>query len=122
MNELPELRLDLAGREFIATPLNARLYTFAGRTVLQTGETIENSSRNHIFLLTGQDHEDIETGTYVFHPETVGAIGSILLKYGFPCFLNRRDIPECDENAYQTYIAQQITTDEISDFFPEDWK
>lgn len=123
--ELPAIRLDLAGQEYIATPLNAELFTFLGRTVLQTGDVIENSSRNHVFLqtaepVTNEHGQEIMTGTYIFKPETVQILGSAMLEHGFPARLNHRVIPESDENAYQKYIMQQVNVDEIEDFVP-DW-
>lgn len=124
MEDLPELRLDLGGREFIATPLNAELFTFIGKTVLSTGETIQNSSRNHIFLTTGkveEDGHDILTGTYIFSPETVEKIGAIMLHLDFPARVNQLNVPKSDEDAYRQYVDQQETAEEIPDTFPEDW-
>lgn len=122
--ELPIIKLNLSGNEFQATPYNATLYTFLGRTVLETGDTIENASRNHVFLETGEPRvnengEEVITGTYLFSPGTVQALGALMLEHGFPAVLNKRRIQMGDEAAYQIYINQQI--EEVPDSFPEDW-
>jgi hypothetical protein len=127
MDKLPVIRLDLGGKDFEATPYNATFFTFLGKTVLESGDTIENSSRNHVFLETGEPRmnetgQEVQTGTYIFTPHTVQALGSIMLNNGFPAILNKREIPRCDEDAYQQYIAQQVSADEIPDNFPEEWK
>jgi hypothetical protein len=126
MDELPVIRLDLGGKDFEATPYNSTFFTFLGKTVLRTGEVIENSSRNHVFLETSQSHindegKEVQNGTYIFTPHIVQALGSMMLNNGFPAILNKREIPQCDEDAYQQYISQQISSDEIPDSFPEDW-
>jgi hypothetical protein len=126
MDELPVIRLDLGGRDFEVTPYNATFFTFLGKTVLESGDTIENSSRNHVFLETSESRmndegQEVQNGTYIFTPETVQALGSIMLNNGFPANLNKREIPRCDEDAYQQYINQQISYDEIPDSFPEEW-
>lgn len=124
--ELPTIRLDLAGQEFLATPLNAELFTFMGRTVLNTGDVIENSSRNHVFLKTGDSRmnehgNEVMNGTYIFKPETVQILGASMLHNGFPATLHQRRITESDEAAYQLYLSKQITDDEVEDFFPDEW-
>ena len=114
--ELPFISLNLAGQEFKATPLNASFYGFAGRTVLENGDSFDNSTRNHVFLLTGE-----EEGQYVFSPRVVASMGAIMIRYGFPCAINVRTIPERDENAYQQYLTQIEPVDEVPDTLPEGW-
>ena len=124
--ELPFIELTLAGEPFVATPLNTELFTFVGKTILQTGEIIENSSRNHVFLQReesriNEDGHEVTNGTYIFAPETVNILGAAMLRHDFPARINQRSIPQSDEDAYQTYIAQQISQDEIGDFMPDGW-
>jgi hypothetical protein len=127
MNEdMPELSIDLGGNEFIATPLNATLYTFLGQSALPGGEIIENSSRNHLFLQTGETYQneeerDVFPGAYVFG-EAVQRIGTVMLQMQFPAEINKWTIHPSDEAAYQVYVSRQETADDIDDFVPEDWK
>lgn len=117
--ELPYINLDLAGEHYEATPLNATLYTFAGRTILENGDSFENSTRNHIFLVTRVGEEGTITGNFIFEKSVIQKMGAVMLREGFPCSINRRSIPECDENAFQTYAEQQ--GEEVEDFIPEGW-
>lgn len=118
---LPFININLGGQEYQATPLNAQLYTFAGQTVLESGDMIDNASRDHIFLLTGSlsTETDMQTGTYVFEPAVVKQMGAVMIVHGFPCRIGQRAIPACDEKAYQTYINQQV--EDVADFFPDEW-
>ena len=92
--QLPIVRLDLAGQEFEATPLNSHLYLFIGKTVLESGEIIENKSRNHIFLET---EEDSNRGMYIFSPAIVEEMGEFMMENGYHCDVNARKIAKCDE-------------------------
>lgn len=114
--DLPFINLTLAGQEFNATPLNSSFYSFAGRTILENGDSFDNSSRNHVFVLTGE-----EEGQYIFNPEAVHAMGAVMVRHGFPCAINVRKIPERDENAYQQYLSQIEPVEEVPDTLPEGW-
>lgn len=114
--ELPFINLNLAGQEFIATPLNASFYSFTGRTVLENGDSFDNHTRNHVFLLTGE-----EEGQYIFNAEVVRTMGVMMLRNGFPCAINVRNIPERDESAYQQYLSQMEAVEEVPDTLPEGW-
>lgn len=123
--ELPSIRLDMNGNSFEATPLNSCLYTFCGRSALPTGEVIENASRNHVFLRTGETYvneegNDVITGSYIFG-EAVPRIGAVMLQNQFPAELHKRGIHAADEAAYQNYIGQQETADDIEDYIPEEF-
>jgi hypothetical protein len=124
-DELPIVPIDMNGVMFEATPANACLYTFLGRSALPTGEVIENASRNHIFLKTGDERlndagDIVITGSYVFG-EAVGRIGAVMLRNDFPAELNKRTVPVNDEAAHQSYVDQQETAEEIDDYIPEGW-
>jgi hypothetical protein len=123
---IPYIELNLAGDEFQATPLNASLFTFAGRSVLENGMSVENSTYDHVFLRTHQDQEtddDIQKGTYIFQPEIVQQMGEVMIAYGFPCRINQREVQPCDMDAYNTYVEQNATYfgEQMDDFIPEDW-
>ena len=105
-------KIDLSGEEFTATPYNTALFTFAGKTVLENGDAIDNSSRNHVYLMNEG------RGTYIFG-QVVNRLGARILREDFPATLNQRVIPEYDEDAYQLYLGNQ--TNEVEEFFPEDW-
>jgi hypothetical protein len=48
--ELPEINIDLGGEDFIGTPLNLELFTFAAWATLASGEWVANpESFNHVF-------------------------------------------------------------------------
>jgi hypothetical protein len=107
--ELPYIELNLAGQEFKATPLNTQLFTFAGRTILENGMAVENSTFNHVFLHTHSEQEtddDVMRGTYVFQREIVDQMETYLIEYGFPCRINQRTVQQCDIDAYNQYIEQ----------------
>lgn len=117
--ELPFIELRMDDEVFVATPRNAELFTFAGRSVLETGEVIDNETRNHVFLKTGKLEGDVQKGTYIFKPENVQDMGAVMLRNGFPAKLYQRTIHPNDERAYQRYVDQNL--EEASDFFPEEW-
>lgn len=121
--EIPYIQLDLAGEEFRATPLNSQLFTFAGRTVLENGMTVENSTFNHVFLNTHEsDDPEVMRGTYIFQPEVVKKMGEAMVQWGFPARLNQREVQPCDISAYQTYIEQNAAyeAEHMEDEIP-DW-
>lgn len=125
--ELPFIELTLGGEPFTATPLNSHLFTFAGRTVLENGLTVENSTYNHVFLYSAEEQEPddgVLRGTYVFQPEIVQQMGSVMIAYGFPCRLSQRYVQECDIQAYNTYVERnaEYFAEELGDFIPEDWE
>lgn len=118
MSEIPRLKINFPDSgEFHATPNNAKLFTFMGRTALQNGDTSDNTLRNHIYLLTRTEGEP-DSGKYIFGPD-VKRIGAVMLKLNFPANLNEWAVPAGDEQAYQTYLSNN---DEVADTFPEDWK
>lgn len=119
MGDSPEIMISLPDGDFEATPINATLFTFAGRSVIENGYTIDNETRDHVFLQTGNEGSKTMIGTYIFAPDKVNAIGALMVEMQFPCVLYRRDIPECDEQAYQRYITQHL--EEAPDYIPEEW-
>lgn len=125
MNEQePTLRLNLGNdREFEMTPYNSTLFTFMGKTALN-GIEFDNANVNHIFLQTGEETEAAMIGTYIFsNAEHFNTIAAFMVDSEFPLVLNRRDVPECDWNAYRTHVEQRAAAEaeEIGDFLPDDW-
>lgn len=105
------LRLGESG-EFLMTRHNSSLFTFAGHL----------ATRNHIFLVTGEETEEVIQGTYIFaHADAYVPIASFMVQHAFPMHLNRNDVAECDEQAFQRSLDQLSGT--MDDFtIPEDWK
>lgn len=117
MEDLPFLTLRSEDGDFDITPENSRLFTFVGKTLLENGDYSENELRNHIYYL----HPDGDKGVYIFGRENVVSIGSMMLQHQFPADLNRRSVPEADEQAYQRYLTQRVEIEEVEDYIPEDW-
>jgi hypothetical protein len=110
--------LDLGGEPFEATPDNAELFTFAPWAVSETGAVFNPETRNHVFL-TRQREGEVHKGTYVFNPDVVKRLGTLMLQLRFPARLDQTIIPKSDEEAYSQYVMQQL--EEAPDYFPEDW-
>lgn len=110
------LRLNLGdGREFEMRPDNATLYTFLGKTALG-GMEFNNESVNHVFLVTGEEENETVTGTYIFATAEVYAdLAGFMVENDYPMVLNRRDVPECDMNAYYRMIDQHVAAEDIPD-------
>lgn len=96
-------------------PNNSKLFTFWGHVALENGDTVDISTRNHVYFVEG------ETAQYIFDPETVQGLGALMLKRHYPADLYRRNVPQCDEEAYQLYLKQNETADDLGDFVPEEW-
>lgn len=114
MEEEAKLNLYLGdGREFEMTPDNATLFTFIGRLAMY----------DHVFLETGEPKDDdTMIGTYVFNQaEAYPQLSSFMVEYDYPMILNRRDVPQCDQDAYGRYVDQVASKEEIPDTFPDDW-
>ena len=114
MENEPKLNLNLGdGRTFEMNADNSTLYTFAGKLAMY----------NHVFLVTGESEDDGMTiGTYVFHhAEAYNPLASFMVQYDFPMVLNRRDVPQCDLDAYGRYIDQVAGSEEVPDTLPEGW-
>jgi hypothetical protein len=121
--ELPEINIDLGGEDFVGTPLNLELFTFAPWATLDSGEWVANpESFNHVFAQSSTDGETA-TGAYILDPDKVKQLGAIMLHNGFPARLNQTVIPKCDEDAHTRFVDQNIAyeTDDLDDFLPEGW-
>jgi len=112
------LHIEQTGEQYDLTPHNSRLFTFAGHAVLENGDTIDISSRDHVYHIIDMGQED-QRGMYIFDPETVRQLGAMMLRNHFPASLFNRTVPEGDEQAYQQYLTQR--DDEIGDFVPGNW-
>lgn len=109
--DLPVMHLTMPHGEFDATPENSHLFTFIGNL----------ASRSHVFLETGKADEKTMIGTYIFADAPVfNDMFDYMTQQGYPVHLNLRSIPECDEDAYQKYVDQNVEAAEIPDEIP-DW-
>ena len=115
--ELPFITIQSEDGEFNLTPENSRLFTFVGKTLLANGDYSQNADRNHVYYY----NSGRETGTYIFGKENVQRLGAVMLSNHFPADLYRRSVPEGDEEAYQKYLKQNETTDDLGDYIPDGW-
>ena len=119
------LMLNLGGNEFESRPDNTTLFTFMGKTALN-GIEYDNSRVNHIFFQTGNEDDQTMSGTYIFRTEANAGIFDTILSHittnDYPMVLNRRDVPQCDWDAFQRMIDQQAASEEIPDTLPEGWE
>lgn len=105
----PVMNLHLPNGEFTATPKNTSLFTFMGNL----------ASRSHVFLMTSED-EKVMTGSYIFADSPVfDQMFDFMTTQGYPLHLNLREVPQCDEDAYQRYVDQRVASEEIPDYLPE---
>lgn len=105
----PKIELNLGGEEYVADRSNATLYMFVGKSL----------SRSHVWL-AAQNGEP--TGYYLFHDlPAFTNIANFMLTNGFELHVNLREVPACDEDAYQRHIGQIIAQETIEDTIPEDW-
>lgn len=120
------LHLRFGEVEFEATPDNTTLFTFLGRSAIR-GVQMDHSRINHIFFQTGEQDEDTLSGSYVFrtdkNEQTFDTIVNHIVEHDYPMMLNRRDVPECDINAYFNMLEQKAIEEagDLGDFLPEDW-
>lgn len=106
----PSMNLHMNGGDFEATPENTSLFLFAGQL----------SMYNHVFIRLEDRDENTVSGTYVFSTHQVyERMRDYMLQQGYPAHVNLRDIAQCDLDAYEQMIAQQIG--DISDTIPEEW-
>lgn len=124
MNEdYPTIILEIGDETFEATPFNTRLYTFVGRTVLENGDTIDLSTRNHVYHAVEQTETEDGRGIFIFDREVVRNLGAMMLQKNFPASLFNWTVPEGDEQAYQRWLArnEDKTAKDIGDYIPEGW-
>lgn len=120
------LRLNLGGNEFEARPDNTTLFTFLGRSAIR-GVEMDHHRLNHVFFQTGEEDEGTLSGSYVFrtdkNEETFDTIVGHIVEHDYPMMLNRRDVPECDVNAYFNMLDLKATEEagDLGDFLPEGW-
>lgn len=104
-----EITLHLPSGEFQMTRHNAHLFTFFG----------ELATRNHIFLIT-EEHEDSMSGSYIFNWSPVFTqLAGFMAEYDYPMRLNQLEVPECDQNAFETALNQ--LEGKIDDSELEEW-
>ena len=115
MNEREdEWLIHIGEEEFLMNRTNAKLYTFFGHL----------ATRNHVFLITGEEREDVTIGTYVFaHSEAYAVLCQFMVQHAYPMNLNGIEVAECDENAFQRSMEQIEASggSMVDDYLPEDW-
>jgi hypothetical protein len=121
---MSNLELRLGDEDFEATPFNTTLFTFLGRAALN-GIEIDLSRFNHVFLQRGEVDEQTMSGSYIFrterNSEVFDAIVSHIVEHNYPMILNRRDVPDCDVDAYNRTLDQIAASEEVGDFIPDGW-
>lgn len=118
------LRINLGGSEFESTPYNTTLFTFLGRAAIN-GVEFDLSRANHVFFETGDTENNVIAGTYLFRTEDTAQTYDTIVQYmadnDYPMVINRRELPECDYNAYNRMLDQFAATEKSEDFIPEEW-
>lgn len=98
------------GTEYLATRYNTTLFTFFGKL----------ATRNHVFFETAENDDGTISGFYIFaHANIYQAILERVAEFDFPMELNKLQVPDCDEAAFQKSIDQ--LTGEVEDYIPEDF-
>ena len=107
----PSMRLTMHGEKFEATPDNTSLFMFAGNLALY----------NHVFVVTKENEaEGTAEGTYVFWTHQVyETMRDYMMQNGYPIHANLRHLAQCDLDAYENMIKQQIG--DVGDTVPDEW-
>lgn len=118
----PSLPLQWGDRTLEMTPYNATLYTFLGRTVIERDNEefeIDNSSVNHIFLVTDEGNK----GLYFFATEggPFTQMATFMVEHSFPMLVNSREVPNGDLQVWTKVVdkAAEKFADEIPDFLSD---
>jgi hypothetical protein len=83
---------------------NSALFTHLGNLAMY----------DHVFVLT---NEEASTGAYIFrHSPVFERLAAYMVSELFPQHLNRVDVAECDMQAFEAVLKQ-----EVPDELPEDW-
>lgn len=121
----PGIRLRFGEAEFEATPQNTTYFSFLGKTAIR-GIEFEQARANHIFFQTGDEDDTTVSGSYMFRTDNNSDVYDTILNYmvehRYPMIINRREIPQCDIDAYFRMIDQQAAAEEIPDTLPEGWE
>lgn len=97
------------GSSYELTPENTTLYTFLGKTALETVE-IENSVVNHVFVQTSPD-EETASGMYFFKEfdqDRYDTITRHMVEHSWPMLLNLRVVPECDLRVWKAKSDAEV--------------
>ena len=104
---MSEYEMKINGQEFIPSPDNTVLYTFAGKLCMY----------NHVYLMLEQG------GAYIFQQSengrAYGALGQLAVDNDFPMILNQREVAECDQRAFAQLAFKDLSG---FDHVPEDWQ
>lgn len=110
---LPKMNLNVDnGETLAATPENTILFTHLGRLAMY----------DHVFVTTTQEQET-SRGIYVFAEfmrQTFTGMQEFMLENGYPAFVNKREVPDCDLDAFEQILEKHSA--EMPDTFPEDWQ
>ncbi len=118
------LRVNLGGNEFESTPYNTTLFTFLGKAAIN-GVDFDISRVNHVFFESGNTEENTVQGSYLFRTESTAEVYDTIVQFmadnDWPMVINRRDLPQCDYDAYNRMLDQYVANEVSEDFIPEEW-
>ena len=108
----PRIRLEVEGHQVEVGRDEATRFTFLGELAIY----------NHVFLhkpnILGDDSG--VNGLYIFKlAPTYKRIDTFMFDNDFPAVINQTEVPECDQQAFDTAIKQEFTNfNEV----PDDWQ
>ena len=121
MENNPNLKLIVEGKEFSVRPENTTLYTYLGKTAID-GVEVDNSHYNHIRI--EQDKDDEDKSKFIIFPgnELYETILNHVVENDYPMYINRREVHEEVLKGRKSAIDNMVDR-EISDVdtVPEDW-
>lgn len=111
MNEFdPDAHLILSmtdGREQRMDRTNSALFTHLGNLAMY----------DHVFVQTSDPEGERTLGVYIFrHSPVFGQLATYMVQNQFPQHLNRIDVAECDLDAFEAALAQEVPSE-----LPDDW-
>lgn len=109
LEDEPAMLITVGEGRFEATPVNTSLFSYLGRIACYS----------HVFMHTGDKDEKTMIGTYVFASHTIyEEMVEYMIENDYPLHVNLREVANCDINAYNSFIEQQL---DDTDCIPEDW-
>lgn len=117
MSELePSITLRVGNGEIEVTRDNTTLFTFLGRV------GINLSMYDHVFITRGDaDEEGTTNGMYIFRANSgFDALEEYLITYDYPALLNMREVPQCDQDAFNKMIHD--STNDLDEGVPDSWR
>lgn len=103
----PTIRLTMNGMEVDCTRENTSMFTFLGNLAMY----------DHIFVCLDEENN---SGAYLFkeNQQAWQEMAGYLIEYQFPMHLNMTEVAECDMNAFDRTMFDDLRH---TDTFPEDW-